>query len=188
MEKDTLDDLERMARRRAQMREHLRSLAGINDPSGVELIHMIRCAANICDALEARACDDSGLTGPRFGVLMRLLVDEVHGHAEGVTPTSLSHLQSVSKNTISALLRGLEEQGLIRRTLDPQDLRIFRIQLTNAGRELVQSTAPLRMRTVNELASGLAADEREQLMVLLGKLMHSLRDRIDDSRTEFPGG
>lgn len=183
-----MDEPDRLARRRAHLREHLQTLAGIEDASGIELIHLIRWASKLCDVLEGRACDDSGLSGPRFGLLLRLLAEERHGHDDGLTPTSLSHFQSVSKNTISALLRGLEKQGLIQRTLDPQDLRLFRIQLTAAGRELVLSEAPLRMRTVNELASGLSADEREQLIGLVGKLMRSLHARMDDVRTEFPGG
>ncbi len=177
-----MDDPEHGARR-AHLRQHLQSLTGIDDPSGIELLGLIRWASNLCDALEARACDDSGLSGPRFGLLLRLLAEEKHGHPEGVTPTSLSRFQSVSKNTISALLRGLEEQGLITRALDPQDYRTFRIRLTAAGRELVLSMAPGRMRTVNELASGLTADEREQLIALLGKLLRSLQMRASEPVT-----
>lgn len=182
-----MEDEDRIARRRAHLHEHLQTLAGLDDPSGVEVISLIHWASNLCDALEARACDESGLSGPRFAVLMRLFAEEAHGHPEGLTPTSLSRFQSVSKNTISALLRGLEEQGLIQRTLDPQDYRVFRIQLTDAGRDLVKATAPQRMRTVNDLASGLTAEERERLIDLLGKLLRSLKAHVGELRGETSG-
>ena len=91
---------------------------------------------------------------------MCLIGDEQLGRKEGITPTLLSRYQSVSKNTISALLRGLEEQGFIQRALDPVDHRIFRIQLTPAGRQFVQTTSPDRMMYLNQLVSGLKVDER----------------------------
>jgi DNA-binding MarR family transcriptional regulator len=110
--------------------------------------------------------------------MMRLLVEEEMGNPEGVTPTVLSHFQRVSKNTVSALLRGLEEQGLIQRDLDPADLRVFRIQLTNAGRELVLKTTPRRIEWINELLGGLEPEERVQLAALLEKLSRTLRSCI----------
>ncbi len=97
------------------------------------------------------------------------------GKPEGITPTELSHFQRVSKNTISALLRGLEEQGLIQRNLDSEDLRVFRIQLTDAGRALVLNTAPNRIAGLNKLLSGLNPEEREQLILLLEKLRLELK-------------
>jgi DNA-binding MarR family transcriptional regulator len=80
----------------------------------------------------------------------------------------------VSKNTISALLRGLEEQGLIQRTLDPQDRRLFRIRLSDYGRQVVQKEAPQRIRYLNKLASGISPEEQELLINLLAKLYRSI--------------
>jgi DNA-binding MarR family transcriptional regulator len=96
------------------------------------------------------------------------------GNGTGLTPTALSQTQRVSKNTISSLLRGLEAQGFIRRTLDADDLRTFRIQLTPAGRAYLRSTAPGRMEELNRFLSGLSLEEKGQLTALLEKLQRTL--------------
>ena len=68
----------------------------------------------------------------------------------------------------------MEEQGLIERTLDPDDRRGFQIRLTDAGRQVVQASAPGHIAFLNELAAGLTAEERAQLAQLLEKLHRSL--------------
>ena len=102
------------------------------------------------------------------------MAEERCGCGEGVSPTHLSRRQNVSKNTISVLLRGLEEQGLIERSLVPGDRRAFQIRLTDAGRTLVETTAPAHIAFLNRMTVGLTADENAQLIDLLQKLHRSL--------------
>ena len=104
-----------------------------------------------------RAVARLGALGPRWVLLFRLLAEERCGCGEGISPTHLSQRQNVSKNTISVLLRGLEEQGLIERTLVPDDRRAFQIRLTAAGRTLVETTAPAHIAFLNEMTAGLTA-------------------------------
>jgi DNA-binding MarR family transcriptional regulator len=165
---------ERVEAMQARMRRYLRDLSGLDDTSGIELLTMLHKVVHLCDAIENKELSKSGLSGPRWAVLLRLMAEEQLDKSDGITPTSLSHFQCVSKNTISALLRGLEEQGLIQRTLDPADYRLFRIQLTSAGRELVQATAPQRIAYLNQMISGLSGAERDQLSTLLAKLQRSV--------------
>lgn len=172
-----------MTPQRYRMREHMRQVTGLEDVSGIELFTLLRLAANLSDALEARAGGEEALSGARFGLLLRLLAEEQQGHPEGITPTALSRLQNVSKNTISALLRGLEQQGLVERALDGQDRRLFRIRLSDAGRELVKASAPARLRQLSDLAAGLTAGEREMLVTYLDKLVRSLFASLNDTRT-----
>jgi DNA-binding MarR family transcriptional regulator len=155
---------ERIEHLREHLRRHLCGLTGRTDLSGVEIANWVRRIATQYDTLGAPE-----LSGPRWGLLMRLLVEEELGNA-GVTPTYLSRCQNVSKNTISALLRGLEEHGLVDRQLDAADRRIFRIQLTPAGRALALKTGPERAHMLNRMVSGLEPEERQQLLGLLEKL------------------
>ena len=127
--------------------------------------------------------------GPRWVLLFRLLAEERSGCGEGISPTHLSQRQNVSKNTISVLLRGLEEQGLIERALVPDDRRAFQIRLTDAGRTLVETTAPAHIAFLNAVAAGLTAEENAQLIELLQKLHRSLssgdrRQETGDRRQE----
>ncbi len=169
----------------ARMQAHMQELTGISDASGIELVRMISMLSRI---FELATCYDSGeanLSGPRWGILVHLLIAEKRGKLEGLTPTDLSHHQNVSKNTVSALLRGLEEQGLIQRTLDPSDHRIFRIQLTPQGREMVKEVAPKAIAYTNHLASELSAQERSQLHELLVKLYFSVLKQTQHSKIEL---
>jgi DNA-binding MarR family transcriptional regulator len=158
----------------SHIREQLQDLAGLDDTSGMELFGLMRMMMNLCEAIETQHLSENDLSGPRWGLLLRLFAEERHGREAGVTPSSLSRFQRVSRNTISALLRGLEAQGLVQRALDPVDRRCFRIRLTRAGRDLVKSTAPKRIRYLNHMVSGLSRPEREQLVALLAKLYRSL--------------
>jgi DNA-binding MarR family transcriptional regulator len=156
------------------VRAMVRTLAGDVDTAGVELMRLIRIVANQFDAVIDEQLGEFGLSGPRWALLMRLMAEDRRNDGQGASPTHLSRCQSVSKNTISALLRGLEEQGFVERALDPQDRRVFRIHLTGAGQELIQATATDNVRYFNELVSGLSAAERSQLIELLAKLHGSM--------------
>jgi DNA-binding MarR family transcriptional regulator len=160
---------------RRHIHQHLEELFGIEDSSSIELFAMLQRAAHSLRLHDAQHGDEFGLSGPRWGLLLRLLIEEEQGNHAGITPTTLSESQRVSKNTISALLRGLEAQGLIRRMLDATDLRAFRIQLTDAGRDYIRTDTPQRVENLNRLLTGLSRAEQEQLIVLLEKLQHSLR-------------
>ena len=159
---------------REHIREHVSALAGVEDTTGLELVAMIRGLANLYEAAEVPPEDDIDLSGPRWLLLLRLMAEERLGNQAGLTPTGLSHFQNVSKNTISSVLRGLEDQGLIQRAIDPDDKRLFRIQISERGRSLMAVAAPQRIRYLNCLVSGLAPDEKEQLFALLGKLYYSV--------------
>ena len=160
---------------RAAIREHVQSAGA--DPEqavGIELASLVKLVATLFEAIGEQHLRDTGLSPARWRVLLFLLAAERRGNRAGVTPSDLSHGKKVSKNTISGLLRGLEAQGLIRRALDPADRRVFRIQLTDAGRALIESAAPARIAQLNGLLAGLTPAERSQLADLLGRLYHSL--------------
>ncbi|MCC7354322.1 MAG: winged helix DNA-binding protein [Anaerolineae bacterium] len=147
------------------------------DASGMEMARLVKMTAHLYDSVVVQGEGATEVSGPRLFLLGRLFIAEKQGNTEGLSPTHLSHWRKVSKNTISALLRGLEEQGLIQRTLDPVDKRVFRIRLTDAGREFVRSTAPQHVAYMNSLLADLTPPERAQLLELLGKLSRSLAAR-----------
>jgi DNA-binding MarR family transcriptional regulator len=159
---------------RFQINQHLKTLFNIEDTSGIELYTTFQRVSHLVELVEAQSIDDPDLSGPRWRIILSLFIAERMGKTNGMTPTSISYAHHVSKNTISSLLRGLEDQGLIQRTLDPDDLRIFRIQLTPSGRELAIKSGPQRLGDVNRLVSALSADECIQLTGLLDKLGQSL--------------
>ena len=156
------------------IRTLVQSLAGDAGMTGLELIRWLHMVTNAYAGAADEQLRGAGLSGPRWVLLFRLLAEERCGCGEGISPTHLSQRQNVSKNTISVLLRGLEEQGLIERTLVPDDRRAFQIRLTAAGRTLVETTAPAHIAFLNAVAAGLAEEESIQLIELLQKLHRSL--------------
>lgn len=164
----------------AGIRTMVRDLIGDADPIGIELMRLVRMVAQQYDVRMDEALRTTNLSGPRWGLLMRLMADERRHGPGGMTPTHLSLCQNVSKNTISALLGGLEEQGLVARSLDPADKRVFRIHLTDAGRALIRETVPEHVAFMNRLVGGLTPDERARLGELLEKLHRSLIDTNTD--------
>ncbi len=169
-----LKDEPQMLKMQSRRREQMRALVGADDTTGVELSGMIRGLANLYETAEVPPDSPVDLSGPRWFLLLRLMCEEGDGSCAGMTPTTLSRNENVSKNTISSLLRGLEEQGLIQRAIDPVDKRIFRIQLTDHGREMMREAAPRRIRHLNHLINELTPAEQEQLVGLLGKMFHSI--------------
>lgn len=160
----------------AHMREHVREMTGSEDISGVELSALVRMAANFYDGQATEKGGPCDLSGPRLGLLLRLFIEEKRGSQAGLTPTQLSRGQAVSKNTTSSHLRGVEEQGLITREIDAQDKRLFRIRLTEKGRQLVRSSAPGHIHKLNQMAAALTPEEQAQLNALLKKLIRSFFD------------
>ena len=170
--------VERVQRLRSHLHERMASICGPEQAAGMEIAALIRLIANQYDTLAEQNGDrvDSQalhLSGPRWGLLLRLAGEEERGNT-AATPTYLSQCQNVSKNTISALLRGLEDQGLIAREIDPRDLRAFHIRLTPAGRRLIHTSAPQRIQWHNQIVAQLTPEERAQLVDLLSRLYVSM--------------
>jgi DNA-binding MarR family transcriptional regulator len=165
---------EEAAQFRERMRAQLRILSGVEDTSGIELSQMVRVAANMYDAVTVQLPDGDELSDPRWRLLLYLKVAEELGNSIGMTPSSLSKHQNISKNAVSSLLRGLEEQGLIEREIDGTDKRFFRIHLSAAGRTLVMEDTPVRATQLNRITDSLTRAEKAQLAGLLAKLMHAM--------------
>lgn len=169
----------------AHWRRHLKEMSGGGDIRGIEIGSAIRMLANIYEHAISHNPGVAELSGPRMGILMRLMAEEDNGNTSGINPTRISHYQQVKKNTITSLLKGLEDQGLIARTTDPTDRRGFMIHITPAGRDLIRSTAPARLAFMNQLASGLSDAEKDELVSLLEKLRSSiLKHSCVDSQSQ----
>lgn len=146
----------------------------MEDVSGFEIVRMIHFLSNFSNFAICGDGQKHAISGQRWEILARLLVEEKHGNTAGINPTMISRARNVSKNTISSLLRGLEEQGLILREMDPQDRRAFLIKLTDKGRRLALEITPIRLKHMNRLANGLTPGEKDQLIHLLAKLTKSI--------------
>lgn len=83
------------------------------------------------------------------------------------------HLKS--PNNFTVVITNLEKRGLVRREKAPHDRRVVMIELTDAGREVVQAIMPSYVRTVVDDLDRLTAAEQEQLADLLRKVGRAQR-------------
>jgi DNA-binding MarR family transcriptional regulator len=156
--------------------EHLQRIAssfGVDDLSGAELSRLIRLLSTGYETIFKARMKEESLSGPRWRILLQLYLAEEMG-MPGVSPSKLAQARNVSKNTVSTLLRSLEERALVTRAISSSDRRSFVIHLSEKGRQLVRERSPQHLELLNELSGNLSLQERAQLVALLRKLYKSL--------------
>ena len=146
---------------------------GVDDLSGAEISRLMRLVSTGYETIFKARMKAENLSGPRWRILLQLYMAEEMGNP-GVSPSKLAQARNVSKNTISTLLRSLEERDLVTRSISPTDRRSFVIHLSDKGRQLVRERSPQHLRYLNELVSDLTFEEQQQLIELLRKLYKSL--------------
>ena len=96
---------------------------------------------------------ETGLSPARLSVLSVL----VFGGPRSLT--ELAAAEQVKLPTMSALVRGLAEDGFVRREADPDDGRVVRIQATAKGRRILQRGRERRIDNVVGLLGTLPPEE-----------------------------
>ena len=141
------------------------------DMSPVGVVNrLLRVRAYIDRELE-RVFDAYDLTAPGFAVLVTLTRI---GGERGVSQRRLADELGLTAGTISVRIDRLVEQGLVRRTADPESKRSVQVSLTPAGRELFERVVPVHLANEERLLAALDPDERAQLAGLLRKLLVEL--------------
>ncbi len=114
---------------------------------------------------------EAGLGSGDFDVLATL---RRAGEPFTLTPTELSATMMVTSGAVTKRIDRLEERGLVRRAVSPQDGRGRLIALTPAGRRLVDRLVERHLANEDRLLTPLDKGERDQLGALLRKLLLSL--------------
>jgi len=139
-------------------------------PQSLQLIDEFRYVARSIHQRIEQSVEKSGLSSAQYRILMHLFFQEEMSERLQLNPSEISKRQGVSPNTISALIRHLEEDELVERNLDPTDRRRFNISLTEDGRDLVRAYAREHLETIGQCFEALTTPEREELIQLLFKM------------------
>jgi len=161
-----LDDQERRARWIA----FIQSVSPNINPQTIRLMDELRAASRSIYQISESSVDESGRSFAQYRILMHLFFAEQMGDRMNLNPSEISERHGVSRNTVSALIRSLEEDGLIIRSLDPDDRRKFNIGLSDDGRELVREHARQHFQTIGQCFDHLTIAEQATLSQLLNKL------------------
>jgi DNA-binding MarR family transcriptional regulator len=90
----------------------------------------------------------------------------------------LSDCSAIDRGDMVATIDELVERGLAERASDPTDRRRNVVTITPAGRRLLRKLDRLVARIQDQLLAALSVDEREQLVLLLSRVVdHHAKDR-----------
>jgi DNA-binding MarR family transcriptional regulator len=133
----------------------------------------IRTHARLWDQVEAQMRHDSGLTLPRYDVLMQL-----DGAGGRLRLTELASNVVLSPSGLSKLLDRMEASELLRREPDPSDARSTLARITPRGRSLVRKARHTHHAWLQE-AFGDALDDRD--IADLTRIMTRLDARVSSA-------
>jgi DNA-binding MarR family transcriptional regulator len=80
-----------------------------------------------------------------------------------LTLGALAAIERVRPPTITAAVGRLEEQGLLRRHIDPRDRRVAHVEITAPGRRLLAESRSRKTAYLERRLAALSTDERRTL-------------------------
>ena len=92
------------------------------------------------------------------------------GRGETLSPSALAKEMMLSTSAMTNRIDRLEKRGLIRRTVDPDDRRGLRIELSEEGFALADEMILSHVKTEDRMLSALTDAERKRLRTLLAKV------------------
>ena len=118
-----------------------------------------------------------GLNRGEVGVLGAL---RFAGPKQQLSPTRLFRGLMLSSAGITSRLDRLERRGYVKRRRDPDDRRGVLVELTDAGREVLDRAVSANTGREKELIANLTKEEQKVLAGLLKKLLAGLEPSTGD--------
>ena len=119
-----------------------------------------------------------GMTRAKWAVLARL------DRFEGLKQTELAEMLDLQPITLTRLLDGLANNGLIERRPDPDDRRAKRLFLTPAARPLLERLTALGEDLMTNALAGLVPADVDALLGRLTTVKENLRKAIQKQHTD----
>ena len=129
----------------------------------------LRFVSNHVSHAFARKLNGSGVTVAEW-VILREMFD-----SPSTSPSALATSTGLTRGAISKLIDRLVQKNLVSRAEASGDRRFQDIKLTSAGRTLVPRLAHIADQNDEEFFAQLSAEEREQLVATLKKLVAANR-------------
>jgi DNA-binding MarR family transcriptional regulator len=134
------------------------------DPSPMGVIGRLHRLADALHTELRPVFAEAGLSDGDFDVLASL---RRSGAPYQLTPGELAGTTMVTSGAVTKRVDRLEEKGYVTRTVCEEDARSRRIELTEAGRALIDDLVPQHLANERRLLAGLTDLERSRLEHLL---------------------
>ncbi|MEC3766060.1 MULTISPECIES: MarR family winged helix-turn-helix transcriptional regulator [Cupriavidus] len=136
------------------------------------LIRVIRLGG-ILERELGRLSQAHGISAGQFQVLAALR----RRYPQTASPSDLSRIAILTTGTMTVLLDRLEEKGLVRRLRDPNDRRRLEVELTPAGKDLIDRALDERVARLHALTAGMDADDSSAATRVLRHLLAEIDDQ-----------
>ncbi|MDM7863132.1 MarR family winged helix-turn-helix transcriptional regulator [Staphylococcus borealis] len=94
---------------------------------------------------------------------------------QGITQNELLKTFKRKGSTVSSILKGLENKGLIYRMVDPEDSRRKNLKLTKEGTQLVESFVSIFDDIESILVKDFDENEKQQLKSLFERMLNNIK-------------
>lgn len=112
------------------------------------------------------------LTAAQHELLMNI------NHKPGMSQQQISDRLLVVKSNTSALLKKLQNRGLIERRKDTQDARVHQLHLTPEGEQKLQQSMTVQIEVVQAMTAVMSDDEIQTNLEIMNRVYDSL-DQVD---------
>lgn len=141
-------------------------LAQFRDAAGDDLATLLMGASRAVSAAVLAELDPRGESGVRLAHVPVIAVLD----GGGSRLVDLAHGIGITRQATTALVRDLEQAGIVATTEDPRDRRATLVHLTDAGVAFCQQVLRVLERRERELASRIGAESLAELKATLRSL------------------
>ena len=147
----------------------------LDDPARKRLPPLLRMAWYSLNQAFRRRIAHLHLTPDQFTILRWLTESE----PQWPTQRQLGDMMASDPNTITSLLRRMEEAGVVEREPDKKDRRANRIRITAAGRRAFNKARKVAVELQTEVLRVLPEHQRDGFFEQLEKVAHACRDTVE---------
>ena len=116
----------------------------------------------------------AGITATQLNVLK--LLDEI----DDLSLSELGRRIAAQNSTVTGIVDRMERDGLVTRERSEEDRRVWRIRPTERGQKIARSIQVAPWDLLRQALGSLSLREREQLVLLLGKVAASVKRSVEN--------
>ena len=143
-------------------------------PDGLKTITTLFRAKNSFETIIRKDVSSYGLNPSEFGALEALY------HKGKLTVQQLTEKVLIANSSMTYVLDSLSKRGLITRTKNETDKRIYVVDLTLAGKQFMAEIYPKHYKNMTSVLSCLTIEEQQTLQSLLKKLGLNAKSNISE--------
>lgn len=101
-------------------------------------------------------------------------------HRSGISQRELAERLGLEKSSVSRLVADLEADALLTRERDPDNRRLYRLEITEEGRRLHRGAAGMLHERYGRWTAAMSPAERDGLATGLPALLRAMREERSD--------